>query len=120
MNRKPELAVYRTCSVVSETTYQRDGGRTLTEALVDAVAEAEGIAPSELPSLYGSIDLDALTRLLAKPSESTDDELLLGVRLGRWNVFVSSDSRIRVCDAATETSSPEPIFEDEPTDNSSS
>ena len=113
MRRKPELALYRTCSVVSETTYRRDSGRTLTEALVDAVAEAEGIAPSDLPVLYESIDLDALSTVLAKPSEAVDGELLLGLRMNRWNVFVSSDGRIRVCDATDETSRPEPVFEDE-------
>lgn len=112
MKRKPELALYRSCSVVSETTYVRDGERTLTQALSDAVAEAEGVTPSELPPLYESIDLDALGRLLAKPSEATEDELLMGLRMDRWNVFVSSDGRIRVCDATEETSSLEPIFEE--------
>jgi hypothetical protein len=112
MKREPELALYRSCSVVSETSYVREGGRTLTEALVDAVAEAEGVAPSELPPLYGSLDLDALTTLLTNSSEAVDDELLLGVRMDRWNVFVSSDGRIRVCDATDETRSLEPIFDD--------
>jgi hypothetical protein len=112
MKRNPELALYRSCTVVSETTYVRGGGRTLTQALSDAVAEAEGVAPTELPPLYQSIDLDALTKLLAKPSEAANDELVLGVRMNRWNVFVSSDGHIRVCDATDETSQPEPIFED--------
>lgn len=113
MKRKPELTLYRSCSVVSETFYEREGGRTLTEALVDAVAEAEGVAPIELPSLYGSIDLDTLTTLLTNSTVAEDDELLLALRMDRWNVFVSSDGRIRVCDAADETRSPEPIFDDE-------
>lgn len=113
MKRAPELALYRSCSVVSETFYEREGERTLTEALVDAVAEAEGVAPIELSSLYGSIDLDALTTLLSNSSEAVDDELLLGLRMDRWNVFVSSDGRIRVCDATEETRSLEPIFDDD-------
>nr|WP_231754631.1 HalOD1 output domain-containing protein [Halapricum sp. CBA1109] len=112
MKREPELALYRSCSVVSETSYTREGGRTLTQALVDAVAEAEGVAPTELPSLYGSLDLDALTALLTNSGEAGDDELLLALRMGRWNVFVSSDGRIRVCDATDETPSLEPIFDD--------
>jgi hypothetical protein len=90
----------------------KGGDRTLTQALVGAVAEAEGVASSELPPLYKSIDLDALTQLLDKPSEAADDELLLGLRINRWNVFISSDGRIRVCDATDETP-PEPIFEDD-------
>lgn len=108
--REPELALYRSCTVVSKTTYNREGERTLTQALVDAVAEAEGVNPTELPSLYESIDLDALAKVLDKPSKAADAELLLGLRMNRWNVFVSSDGHIRVCDAAQETS-PEPIFE---------
>ena len=112
MKREPELALYRSCSVVSETSYVPEAGRTLTEALVDAIAEAEGVAPTELPSLYGSLDLDALSTLLTNSGETADDELLLGLRMGRWNVFVSSDGRIRVCDATDETRSPEPIFDD--------
>ena len=112
MKREPELALYRSCSVVSETSYVPEAGRTLTEALVDAIAEAEGVAPTELPALYGSLDLDALSTLLTNSGETADDELLLGLRMGRWNVFVSSDGRIRVCDATDETRSPEPIFDD--------
>ena len=112
MKREPELALYRSCSVVSETFYEPEGGRTLTEAFVDAVAEAEGVTPTELPSLYGSIDLDALTTLMTNSSKAVDAELLLGLRMNRWNVFVSSDGRIRVCDATEETRSPEPIFDD--------
>jgi hypothetical protein len=113
MEREPELALYRSCSVVSETTYRRDGGRTLTEALVEAVAEAQGVAPRDLPSLYESIDFDALTTLLTTSSENVDDELVLGLRMNRWNLFVSSDGRIRVCDATDETPSLEPIFEND-------
>ena len=91
----------------------RQGPKQSTEALVDAVAEAEGVTPSELPPLYGSIDIDALATLLANTSEAADDELLFGLRMSRWNVFVSSDGRICVCDATDETSSPEPIFDDD-------
>lgn len=109
MAREPELTLYRSCSLVSEAAYERDGERTLTQALVEAVAEAEGVAPSELPPLYESVDLDALTKLLAKPSESANGELMLGLRMNNWNVFVSSEGRIRVCDAADETGL-EPIF----------
>jgi hypothetical protein len=111
MDRDPELTLYRTCSVISETVYSRGGERTLTEALADAVAEAEGVTPDQLPPLYDSIDLDALTTLLDKPSVDPDEDLLLALRMGRWNVFVSSDGHIRVCDASDETR-PEPIFGD--------
>ena len=49
--REPELALYRSCTAVGETTVERDDGRTLTEAFTAAIAAAEGVAPTELPPL---------------------------------------------------------------------
>lgn len=112
MKRLPELSLYRTCAVVGETTYVSGGERTLTQALAEAVAKAEGVDPTELPPLYESIDLDALTQLMTKPSEDAGDEILVSLQMNDWNMFVSSDGHIRVCDATDETSSPEPIFEE--------
>ena len=96
---------------MSDTTYKGNGERTLTEAFVDAIAEAEGVTPTKLPSLYESVDFDTLTELMGHPREGVDGDLLLALRIGNWNVFVGNDGRIRVCDAAMETE-PEPIFEE--------
>ncbi|EMA05619.1 hypothetical protein SAMN05443574_13212 [Haloarcula vallismortis] len=109
--RNTKLALTRSCTVVSDRTFENDGGRTLTEAFVNAIAEAEGVASTELPPLYESVDFDALTQLM-EPSEATDGDLLMALQVGEWNVFVSANGRIRVCDATRETD-PEPIFEDE-------
>ena len=112
MVREPELALYRSCTVVGDTTFDKEGDRTLTEALVDAIADAEGISSTDVPPLYESIDLDALAQLMDRPHDQTDGDLLIGLRIGQWNIFVSRDGRIRVCDAATETDV-EPIFDEE-------
>ncbi len=112
MAREPEMALYRTCTVVSDTTFKKDGERTFTEAFVDAVAEAEGVAPLDLPPLYESVDFDAITQLMQRYSDHSDGELLLGLLIDKWNIFVSYDGRIRICDASEETE-PEPIFEGE-------
>ena len=110
MARSPELEIYRSCSVVGDTRFEGDTGRTLTEAFVSAIADAEGISPTDVPSLYGSVDFDALARLVERNRETGDSDLLLAVRIGRWNVFVSGSGLIRVCDA-TIAIEPEPIFE---------
>lgn len=105
-----KLALARSSTVVCDTTFEKGGERTLTEAFVDAIAEAEWIAPAELPPLYEAVDFDALTQLMEHPGRATDEDLLIALRVGKWNVFVSNDGRIRVCDPTMETD-PEPIFE---------
>lgn len=109
-NRDPKLSLYRSCRPVVETEFRVDGSRSLTEALVEAVAEAEGVDSIELPPLYETIDLDTLSQLFTKGSQTAEKEILLGLRIDTWNVFISSDRRILVCDA-TESIALEPVFE---------
>ncbi|MEZ3166044.1 HalOD1 output domain-containing protein [Halorubrum ejinorense] len=110
MARRPELEIYRSCSVVGDATFEGDTGRTLTEAFVGAIADAEGIAPTDVPPLYGSVDFDALARLVETTGETADSDLLIAFRIDRWNVFVNGEGLIRVCDATIEIE-PEAIFE---------
>ena len=110
MARRPELKIYRSCSVVGDTTFEGGTGETLTEAFIGAIADAEGIAPTDVPSLYDSVDFDALASLFDRQTEADDSDLLIAFRIDRWNVFVSNDGLIRVCDATIEIE-PEPIFE---------
>ncbi|MFC6786300.1 HalOD1 output domain-containing protein [Halobaculum halobium] len=105
----PRLALSRKCTVVSDTTFESGGERTLTEALTDAIAEAEGVAPTDLPPLYESVEFDALTQLIEHSGKNTEEGLILAFQIRKWNVFVSIDGRIRVCDATIETDL-EPIF----------
>ncbi|KAA9396238.1 hypothetical protein Har1130_19045 [Haloarcula sp. CBA1130] len=111
--RDSKLALTRSCTVISDREFEKDGDQTLTEAFVNAIAEAEGVAPTELPPLYESVDFDALTQLMEPPDEAIDGNVIMALRIGKWNVFVSANGRIRVCDATIETD-PESIFEDEP------
>ncbi len=109
--REPELALYRSCTVVGDTTFDKGGERTLTEAFVDAIADAEGVSATEIPPLYDSVDLGALAQLMERPRGPTDGDQLVALRIGQWNIFVNFDGRIRVCDAATETDA-EPVFDE--------
>lgn len=112
--KKSRLGLARNCWVVSETTFDSAGKRTLTEAFVGAIAEAEGVDPTELPPLSESVDFDALTQLINRPDATTDSGLTTVLRVGKWKVFVSANGRIRVCNPTIEID-PEPLFKSDAT-----
>ena len=103
------LALYRRCTPVVDRRYDTDGDRTLVDALVEAVASAEGVDPVDLAPLYESVDLDALSRLLEGHSGTANTKAIFGFQYRSWNVFVRADGHIRVCDSTKDTA-PEPVF----------
>lgn len=105
-----QLAVYRSCLPVVDAYYEHDSYKTPVETIIEALAEAQGVEPDELPPLYDTIDTDALNQLFQTPSGTTDGVKLLSFTVDTWNVFVREDGRIRVCDATKHTA-PEPVFE---------
>lgn len=107
------LHVYRSCTPVVSTTYEREGYQTLSMTIVEAVAEAEGVHPTDLPPMYEIVDSDAVDRLFANYEEGTESEAVLSFTHDHWNIFVRGDGEIRVCDAMQPTD-PEPIFESSP------
>lgn len=113
MKGKEQLTVYRNCVPVVDTRYENDGDTTITEVLVDALAEAEGVVPTDVASLYEAVDPDALSQLFEERGRGADAETLLSFTFENWNVFVRGDGRIRVCDG-TRATDPALIFEDTP------
>ena len=104
------LAVYRGCTPVVDERHDPDGQRTLVEAVIEAIAAAEGTDPSELPPLYEAVDPDALERLFDRRGGSGEASAVFSFEFETWNVFVAADGRIRVCDR-TQPADPEPVFE---------
>jgi len=92
---------------VQETDWD-DDAQSPSMAIIDAVAAAEGVEPTELAPLSEEIDLEALDRLLLNSAPDTCGVLRLCV--AGWNVFVSGNGRLKVCDPS-ETASLEPVFE---------
>jgi|GEM_PF-272853 len=104
-----EMALYRECTPVVDTRYDVETDQTPTEAVIEALAEASGIDPLELPPVYEFVEPDALDSLFVS-HERPAAEIVLGFAVDHWNVFVRGDGRIRVCDGRKPTD-PEPIFE---------
>lgn len=111
MERTGQRTVYRSCAPVVDAWYETDGDESLSQTLVDALAEAEGVDATTLSCLYGTIDLDALARLFEREDGNGDPDALLSFTFDRWNVFVRADGRIRVCDG-THVTEPTPVFAD--------
>lgn len=104
---RDELVVYRTCVPVVETEFDPRRGPTVAEAIVEAIASAAEVGPTELPPLYHAVDLDALESLL--DADATADSGVYTFNYEVWQVFVS-DGHISVCDRRQETE-PTPVFE---------
>lgn len=107
------LTIYRGCTPVADAQYGRESDRSPAEAIIDALAEAAGVDPLELPPLYEFVDCDALDRLFAEHDGASGAAALLSFRIDNWNVFVRADGRVRVCDG-TRPTDPEPVFESTP------
>lgn len=103
-----EMAIYRGCTPVVDSQYDRDGPRTPVEAVLEAVATAANVDPIALPPLYDYIDPDAVNGLFEHEG-SRESETVLSFRIDTWNVFVRDDGRIRVCDSTLPTD-PQPVF----------
>lgn len=104
--------MYRGCEPVYEVEYEPEEHRTIVEAVVDALSQAEGVDPTELPPLYDVVDTDALNRLF-DPRDRDSVAATFSFTVRDWNVFVRGDGRVLVCDA-TRTVDPTPVFETQP------
>ena len=102
--------MYRRSTPVVDARYEGGDGHTPVQAIVDALAEAEGVDPTAIRSLSDVVDTDALDRLLARTDGGST---VFEFEFGDWVVFVRGDGRIRVCDA-DEPTDPKPVFGSDP------
>lgn len=112
MGVQSQLTVYRSSSPVVDTWYEPGTDQTVGDVIIEALADAESMDGSEIEPIYGSIDLDALSKLVESCGE-TDRNTIVSFTHENWNVFVRADGRIRVCDNTRQTD-PKPVFEGRP------
>lgn len=103
-----QLQVSCECTPVVDARYD-EGDRSPTEVISEALAEATGRDPVEGPPLYDFVDPDALDAFFEHRDRGTSDNMILKFTVEEWNIFVSDDGRIRVCDA-TQHTEPKPVF----------
>ena len=102
--------VYRGCKPIVDAEYGDERDCSPAEVVVEALAEAAGVDPIDLPPLYDFVDTDALDRLFDAHHGGTRADALLSFRVETWNVFVRADGRVRVCDG-TRSTDPVPVFD---------
>ena len=98
------------CTPVVGTRFGGDTGRSPSEAIVEAVAAAEGVAPLELAPLYEEIDLESVDRLFSETTPPSTRPALLQFSVLGWKVYLRGDGALRVCDP-TQSTDPGPVFE---------
>lgn len=110
MSDAGNMNIYRNCQPITEARFGDDEKASLIEALTHALAEAEGVAPTDLQPLYDVIDVEGLSSVFDHHSGVDQGDIFFGFRFGVWNVFISGEGRIRVCDGTRRTDL-EPVFE---------
>lgn len=105
-----QLGLYRNCATVVDTNLDREAGDDPAMVIVNVLSQSVDVDPNELPRLYEAIDPDIINKLVDGNSNTGGRPSILGFEYDRWNVFVNSNGRIRICDT-TETVDPLPIFE---------
>ena len=104
-----QLNLYRRCTPVVDTRYDERDTETILEVLAESLADAAGVDVTELPPLYETIDVEAVSQLLDS-NRSGNADTIVSFTVDHWNVFVRSDGRIRICDG-TQPTDPTPVFE---------
>ncbi|MFP9192677.1 HalOD1 output domain-containing protein [Natronosalvus vescus] len=79
-----------------------DEPHAVTTQLVRAVAAIDGVSPSELDSLYDSVDPESVSKLLSHAGEH-DCRLSIEFTYEGYTIAVSDSGRIHVRDGALPT-----------------
>lgn len=95
---------------VCDTRFGGESSRSVSVAIVEALAAAENVGPTQIDPLADEIDLEALETLVT--SSDTSDAVAVRVSLSGWNVFVRSDGVVRVYDPDSAAGA-HPVFEQE-------
>ena len=101
--------VYRGCKPVVDAEYDFEMDTSPVDAIIEALAEAADIDPTDLPPLYDFIEPDAINQLFGKHSGASRSNAILSFRVDIWNVYIRGDGNIRICDA-TQSINPKPVF----------
>lgn len=94
------------CTPVVKTEFGAESGKTPSEAVIMALAEAKNVAPTELDPLYDTIDLDALDSLFnGRGGNVETPSRMCRFAVDSWNIFIHSNGSIVICDSERKTDS---------------
>lgn len=76
--------------------HEWEAGTTPSTAIIEAVAATTGREPMALPSLYKSVETDAMNTLLARRSDDTTATVHVSFRYPNVDVSTDSGGRLEV------------------------
>ncbi|WP_276299386.1 HalOD1 output domain-containing protein [Halorussus lipolyticus] len=83
---------------VHEAHHDPDGEGVVSETVIEAVATAEAVDPTDCDlGLYGAVDLESLDTLFAR--RSGDGHWRFEFSVENWTVVVEGDGRVAVFEA---------------------
>ena len=77
---------------------QFDSDERASEAVIRTIAAIKGVEPTELESLYESLDPEALDALLGDPARDGNSTIAVNFVASGYRVSVSSDGQITIRD----------------------
>lgn len=98
------------CVPVVETQFGGEGERRPSVAIIEAIAAAECVAPTELDPLNKHIDLDGVDQFFLSNDDASDMSKALRFSAVGWHVYIRGDGAIRICDPDQQAESAE-VFE---------
>lgn len=101
------LAVSFECTPVREI-FIEDDDSPLT-VIVNAIADLEGVEPTDLPPLHNSIEPMSLCLMLEHSRVNQTSEMGICFSYTGWNVFVRNDGTVYIGDPDRK-STPTPMF----------
>lgn len=103
-----KLAVSFSCTPVVEIDLS-DDDTTPIEAIVEAVAELEGVDPQDLPPFHDVVEPMSLSLLLEHSRRQATSELGVCFTYCGWNVFARGDGTVVIGDP-DQLTAPTPLF----------
>lgn len=104
------LDLYRECPTVVDSYCAELHESSSASAVIDAIAVAADIDSLEVPPLYEYVDPDLIDDLVDRNGPADGPGAIIGFQIEKWNVFVSDEGRILVCDATDSLPEPQPVF----------
>jgi hypothetical protein len=88
-----------------ETCHDLDGPAALSETVIEAIATAEGVDPTDCDlELYEAVDLEALDTLFDR--RSPEDHWRFEFSIDDYLVVVAGDGNVTVCENAATSGDP--------------
>lgn len=100
-NGDSELGENTKWNLVAQANYERDGNHDLTTTIVAAIADHEGVSPTEItqPVLYDCVDVTALEDAFFGPEVKGENRDSVGTaefQYGEYRIEVASNGWISV------------------------